>query len=111
MSDAEMRLIVVATEAASITGALDNLRKNRLGEALEALEQQLDTATVMLDEVARQVEDDNRERAIQTLRLIRDYRRLQPRRSEIDMSKFDRALVQEVYNLQERARRILDGTR
>jgi hypothetical protein len=108
MSDAEMRLFVVATEAASITGALENLRSNRLDRALEALEQQLDTATVMLDEIAKKVEPDDQERAIQTLRLIRDYRRLQPRRSEVDMSKFDPALVQEVYSLQERARRILE---
>ena len=84
---------------------------NRLDRALEALEQQLDTATVMLDEIAKKVEPDKQERANQTLRLVRDYRRHQPRRSEVDMSKFDQALVQEVYNLQKRARKILEEIR
>lgn len=108
MSDAKTRLFIVATEATSITGALESLRNNRLDRALEALEQQLDTATVMLSGLVEEIVSPDQERAVETLRFIRDYRRVYPRRSEVDMSKFEQPLVQDVRKLQEHARRILE---
>ena len=108
MTDAEMRLFILATEATSITGALEDLRENRLDRALEALEQQLDTATVMLGEIAAKDDCAMQESAMQTLRLIHEYRQKRPRCFESDMSEFDQGLVDEVRHLQERARIVLD---
>ena len=104
-----MKLFIVVTEATTISGVLENLRKHRVDRALEALEQQLDTVTVMLNTLTKELEQPaDRERAVQTLRLIRNYRQFHPRQAETDMSKFEQTLVEEARNLRERARRILE---
>lgn len=102
-------LVVAAiTNVSTLQGALRNLRTNRVGRALESLEQGLDVNVVMLKALCDQVDAADRERAVEALRWIRDYRRVHPRRTEADLSAFDKNLAADVLKLQEQARKILD---
>jgi len=105
-------LVVAAiTNASTLQGALDNLRANRVGRALETLEQGLDVNVVALKALCDKVDTLDRERAVEAIRLIRDYRRTHPRRTETDLGVFDKNLVAEVLKLQEQVRKILDETK
>lgn len=105
-------LVVQAiTNASTLQGALENIRAKRLDRALESLEQGLDVNVVALKSLCDQVDPDDRERAVETLRWIRDYRRAHPRRSETDLTEFHKKLVDDVLKLQEQAGKILDETK
>jgi hypothetical protein len=99
------------TSASTLQGALENIRGNRLGRALESLEQGLDVDVITLKSLCDQLDSADRERAVESLRWIRDYRRVHPRRSETDLSMFDKNLVADALKLQEQARKILDETK
>jgi hypothetical protein len=104
-------LVAAVGNASTLTGALENLRANRLGRALELLEQGLDVTVLMLKSVCDQVDLADRERAVMALRWIRDYRRAHPRRIETGLSMLDKNAVAEGLKIQEQARKILDETK
>ena len=103
--------VATITEVSTLKGALENLRANRSGRALETLEQGLDVGVVRLSALREHVDPDDHERIIEALRWIRDYRRAHPRRTETDLSSFDKKLVADGLELQERVRKILDETK
>lgn len=105
-----MNELVVAAlgKVNTLQGALENLRANRFGRALESLEQGLDVSVVMLKAIATRVDSAERGQVLEALRGIRDYRRAHPRRTEEDLSKFDQDVVAGILELQEKAREILD---
>jgi hypothetical protein len=100
--------VATITEVSTLQGALENLRSNRSGRALELLEQGLDVSVVRLSALREQVDTADHERIIEALRWIRNYRRAHPRRTETDLSMFDKKLVVDGLELQERVRKILD---
>ena len=101
-------LIMAISQAHGAQGPLDELRRNHPGRALELLEMSLDGAVLWLHRLSETVSPEDRERALQTLRGIRDYRRIHPRRPEADMSRLDQKVVTDGLKLQADARRILD---
>jgi hypothetical protein len=68
----------------------------------------LDGAVLWLHRLAETLDADERERALGTLRSIRDYRRSHPRRTEADVSRLDQKVVADSLELQEKARKVLD---
>ncbi len=103
--------MAAVTNASTLQGALDNLRANRVGRALESLEQGLDVNVVMLKALCDQVDAADRKYAVEALRSIRDYRQAHPRRTETNLSAFDPKVVADVVKLQEQVRKILDETK
>lgn len=101
-------LMVAMSLANAVQGPLEELRRNHPGRALELLEMSLDGAVLWLNRLTESLSAEDRERALGTLRGIRDYRRMHPRRAEVDMSRFDQKIVAEGLKLQEEARKILD---
>jgi len=104
-------LVTAVTNVSTLQGALENLRGDRMGRALESLEQGLDVNVVTLKSLCDRVDPADREYALQALRWVRDYRRSHPRRTETDLSSFDKGVVADVLKLQEQARKILDETK
>ncbi len=100
--------VATITEVSTLQGALENLRANRSGRALELLEQGLDVNVVRLSALRKEVDSADHERILEALRWIRNYRRAHPRRTETDLSMFDKKLVADGLKLQDRARKILD---
>lgn len=69
-------------EALTARILLDELRAGRLASALELLEQQLDTSVLAMQKFSESVEPSERESVLGTLRVLRDYRRRYPRKTE-----------------------------
>lgn len=90
--------------------ALESLRANRIGQALELLEMDLDASVLALNRLAREVDPTRLERVTSTLQQIRAYRRVHPRRVEADLSTFANGLlVRAGRAAQERVGKILNG--
>jgi hypothetical protein len=79
-------LLKILSNAATTQLALESIRANETDRALEFLEMNLDASVLSLNGLAKEVEPTERERVISTLRMIRDYRRVHPRRVEADLS-------------------------
>jgi len=102
------KVATVVTYAESISGALANLRNGKTGMALESLESSLDLCIVSLSPLTKDAAPRDRETILQTLRHLRDYRRIHPRRSEYDMSRLDQSVVAKGYEMGQNAQKILD---
>ena len=61
---------------------LDELRDGRLANALELLEQQLDTSVLAMQRFSESAGPSEREPVLGALRVLRDYRRRHPRKTE-----------------------------
>ncbi len=61
---------------------LDELRAGRLANALELLEQQLDTNVLAMQKFSESAGPSERQPVLGTLRILRDYRRRHPRKTE-----------------------------
>ena len=96
--------------ALSLLAVLEMLRADDRGAALELLEQQLDNAVLGMGPSVRGAGSQERERISQALRLVRDYREGHPRQSESDKVNADAATLAGLLRIQERVRRILNGT-
>ena len=69
-------------EALSARILLDELRGGGLANALELLEQQLDTSVLAMQRFSEPAGPSEREAVLGTLRILRDYRRRHPRKTE-----------------------------
>ena len=101
--------MLTAREAANLSTALQYIRRGRLDRALEALEMSLDVCVVALSSLSKSAKTLRAEEPLRALRSIRDYRRRYPRRTETDLSRMKKDAVSGALDLQERARRILEG--
>jgi hypothetical protein len=97
-------------EALSLLGGLEALRANNGAVALELLEEQLDNRVLAMDAAARQASSPERERIAEVLQVVRDYRQNHPRHAESDLVNVNRDTEASLGRIQERVKRILDGT-
>jgi hypothetical protein len=89
--------------------ALESLRAKSIERVLEILEMQMDVGVLRLNTLAEEADADGRERVVSTLREVRAYRRVHPRRVESDLGTLAKgAIVRAVGASKERVRRILD---
>ena len=84
---------------------LDELRAGRLPNALELLEQHLDTSVLTLHRFAQDADTSGRQQATDSLRNVRDYRRRHPRKTEAAIDDTPSTL-----QTQKRVQEILDET-
>jgi hypothetical protein len=84
-----MRMAELVTSSNSIRWALENLRAGDLSEAIETLEQHLDTNIQFLGAMRKKLDARDNECIKDTLRCIRDYRQGHPRRRETGFTQND----------------------
>lgn len=82
MRDSHLMLLHAQAEALTARILLDELRAGRIATALELLEQQMDTSVLMIDGFARKAEPTQQASAVESLRVIRQYRSRYPRKPE-----------------------------
>jgi hypothetical protein len=87
---------------------LDELRAGRLPNALELLEQRIDTCVMAISKFAEGGTESERERAAGTLQVLRNYRARYPRKSEATILE-DAESLATLERAREKARRILNG--
>lgn len=104
-----MRIAAAITEAASSMSVLYLLRGSRVAQAMELLEQQLDAGVVRLHSLAERLPPRDREYIMETLRSIRDYRHLYPKRPSADIETVQPDLIESVNQNEEHARNILES--
>ncbi len=89
--------------------ALESLRVNETGRALELLEIQLDASILTMNRLASGTEAAEREAVQALLQRARDYRRAYPRRTEAELNDLASGLLVRSAHLgKERAAKILD---
>ena len=102
-------LLEILSKVSTTQLALESLRANSTGRALELLEIDLDASVLALNRLAKEADPTQRERVTSTLHQIRAYRRVHPRRAEADLGTIaNGVLVRAARAAQERARKILD---
>jgi hypothetical protein len=102
-------LLNILSSAATTQLALESIRAKEIGRALEFLEMNLDASVLALNRLAKEVDPTERERVISTLQMIREYRRVHPRRVEADLSAVANGLpVRAARAAQERIPKILE---
>jgi len=102
-------LLAVLSNVAMTQLALESLRAKDTARALELLELDLDASVVALSILAKEADSTERERVTDTLRQIRAYRRVHPRRVEADLGSLASGLlVRAAHHGGERARKILE---
>jgi len=101
-----LRLLDAQTEAAISQTLLDELRSGRIANALELLEQRLDTSVLLIHRFIGEVEPAERTITIGVLRKIRQYRMRHPRKTE---AVFD-SEAQEDVATHEKVGKLLDET-
>ena len=112
MSRMKDQLLEVLAKVSTTQLALESLRTNSTSRALELLEMDLDAGILALSRLAKEIDATERERINATLRHIRAYRRLHPRRLEADLgSVANGVLVRAACLAQKRAAEILDETK
>lgn len=107
-NDYHSMLLNAQVEALTSRILLDELRAGRLAVALELLEQRLDTSILMIDSFARKADTTHVTDAVESLQIIRQYRKRYPRKTEavIDPGEKDDDLTKQ--KTQEKAKKILD---
>jgi hypothetical protein len=86
----ERDLLLNAKGEALITRILlDELRAGRSANALELLEERLDTSVLMIDRFAQKGGPTERELVTATLRVVRDYRLRHPRKTEASIEDIE----------------------
>jgi hypothetical protein len=101
------KLLNAQTEAAITQTLLDELRSGRIANALELLEQQLDSSILSVHRFIGEVEPAERTTTIAMLRKFRQYRLRHPRKTE---AVFDSELQKDDLATHEMVRKILDET-
>ena len=89
----------------TLHGALQYLRRDRLDRALEALEMGLDVGVLWLKGTSVSADASDLDLIQKSLQRIRDYRRIHPRKIEIDVSRIDKKTVAADLKLQEQAQK------
>jgi hypothetical protein len=103
------RLLEVLAKISTTQLALESLRANSTGRALELLEIDLDANILALSRLAKELDAAERECVTSTLQQIRAYRRLHPRHVEADLGNVAHGLlVRSAHLARERATKILD---
>jgi hypothetical protein len=103
------RLLEVLAKVGTTQLALESLRANSTGRALELLEIDLDASVLALSRLAKELDAAERERVTSILQQIRAYRRLHPRRVETDLGNVANGVLVRAARLgQEKAAKILD---
>ena len=74
-------LVAAQGEALAVRIILEELRAGRVANALELLEQQLDTSLLTIQSLARDAELADREQSENSLRIVREYRQRHPRKN------------------------------
>ena len=106
--DLKMALLGAKGEALAARIVLDELRAGRLANALELLEQALDTAVLAIDSFSQKLGPAERKLAAATLRVLRDYRQRHPRKSEAAIEGIDET---DLHRTQMRVLKILNETK
>jgi len=75
-------ILTFETDALAAKILLTELRAGRATNAMELLEQQIDSSVIVIDGALSDLEADDREKALDTLRALKDYREQHPRRKE-----------------------------
>ena len=102
-------LLEVLSRASSTQLALESLRANDIGRALEFLEMDLDGSVLALSRLAKEVGPARRESLLSMLRQIRAYRQFHPRRAEADLGTVANGVVNQAVRMaQKRVGKILD---
>lgn len=104
-----MKIASVVTQASGVLSTLYLLRGSRIAQAMELLEQELDSSVVDLDRLAEHLTSSDRERIVETLRSILGYRQLYPERPTADMEGIPEKLIADQRKIQDRAKGILDN--
>jgi hypothetical protein len=104
--DYHLMLLNAQADALSARILLDELRAGRTAVALELLEQRLDTSVLLVGRFAREVEPTKQASAIQSLRVVRQYRLRHPRKTEAVIEEREDNLSGR--QTQERVKNILD---
>jgi hypothetical protein len=110
MSDTSPEIIYinVASEAITLSQALGHIREGRLDRAIEMLERQLDLRVMSLGRMKDKPQLTKKEDLLNTLRIVRKYRRRHPRRTDAGTASMDKTFVAAVADAQERAKIILE---
>jgi hypothetical protein len=84
MNERDRHLMLLNAQAEALTARilLDELRAGRSANALELLERQLDTGVLAMQKFSESAGPSEREPVLRTLRVLRDYRRRHPRKTE-----------------------------
>jgi len=89
--------------------ALESLRAKSIKRALEILEVAMYVGVLRLNTLAKEADSDGRERVVSTLREVRAYRQVHPRRVESDLGTVAKGIiVRAVRGSEERVRKVLD---
>lgn len=80
----EQEIIVRSAQADALSARilLEELRAGRLPNALELLEQQLDTNILILERLTKETDEPDRQSITEVLKVVRDYRARHPRKTE-----------------------------
>ena len=106
--DLALPLFEKEDDCENIKKACQFLKRRQRPLALEALETELDHRVVRLVKLLPLAEPEDRNKILEALRSIRDYRRENPRRFEADLSYFDKETLEKTRALWDEAEKILN---
>ena len=101
-------LLNAQAEALAARIILDELRAGRIEVALELLEQRLDTSVLLVDKFADKAEPIQKTNAVESLRIVQQYRLRHPRKLEaaIGIKEGEDSLLR--HQTQDKVKKILD---
>jgi hypothetical protein len=106
--DDNFMLLNAQAEGLAARILLDELRAGRVAVALELLEQRLDTSVLAINGFSREVSPERKASAVESLRILRQYRERHPRKTEAVIDAADDGL--DMQETQKKVKRILDET-
>lgn len=98
-------IVIVATEAATLSSALVHIKKGRTDRGMELLEQGLDRCVMCLGHMRKEAEAADLRNLTNALTVVRSYRRHYPRHSATDQGG---VVSTEIRDLQDTAQKILE---
>jgi hypothetical protein len=101
-------LLNAQAEALVARIVLDELRGGRMANALELLEQKIDSCVLIIARLTQKLGTAAPEDVAPTLRVLLDYRQRHPRKREATFEGLDEPALQQT---QQRVREILQGTK
>ena len=105
-SEHQVVLLQAKADALFARVLLDELRAGRMATALELLEQQLDVSILVIDGFVRKAEPAPQAQAVGTLRVVREYRRRHPRKTEAAIEESEDS--QSKHQIRDKVKKILD---
>jgi hypothetical protein len=104
--DYPLMLLNAQADALSARILLDELRMGSIAVALELLERRLDTSILMIDGFARKIGAAQQGSAVESLKVVREYRLRHPRKTEAIIEEEEDNLSKQ--QAQEKVKKILN---